>query len=664
MADERAQEQLLPSENEPGNGSSAHVTTNGEALGGKLPDAGGAKVRGSVATMGEPLFDSGAPSRDPNERSNETLIPVAGIVRLSDREVAIIDHPAFQRLFEIFQLGQAHLVYRGATHMRGEHAIGCVHFVTIMAEATGRHAARAETYGHESWQRGEPLSGDELAFARLGALLHDIGHLPAGHTLEDELGLLERHDGDERINLVLDRTEWHGRSYRSLRSLIDASYSTDARRATAPSKAARLTPSELLIRLVSGDHKDDCARTLASGFRIGVCRDLIGNTICADLLDYLHRDWLHLGKPRHFDPRLLDYLEIRKRQRKGAEREDRLVINLREAPRPRPDAVTAILDLLESRYQLSEVVLFHRTKLKAAGMLERVVAEYRDTFPDEATRDEALAGLANELLECSDAEMLELLQRRLLGRRDGPGVKRARVDGAVDLVRRLRVRKLHRELRILYEDDLRSPERASVIAHRFSGDRTLPGEEAARDVRRAAEDRLKAIRTLEQDFGLSPGDIVMYCPSWGMNPKIAEVKVYIGGVVDSLADLDKNNPRITEGHLSAQRQRFRRLWRISFAIAEDAHERLDKQELLAPLRDAIDRAVLWVPSELDPTAKDAVRAIAEDVTRLESTPWSGRPVVEPALNRSRPDLAYPGGAPSIRSFIGAKPKTARGSQRS
>src|SRR4051794_17639798 len=51
--------------------------------------------------------------------------------------------------------------------------------------------------------------------------------------------------------------------------------------------------------------------TISNSFR--VCRDLIGNTICADLLDYLHRDWLHLGKPKHFDDRLLEYLEIRSR---------------------------------------------------------------------------------------------------------------------------------------------------------------------------------------------------------------------------------------------------------------------------------------------------------------------------------------------------------------
>src|SRR5207302_1374480 len=112
------------------------------------------------------------------------------------------------------------------------------------------------------------------------------------------------------------------------------------------------------------------------------------------------------------------YLEIRSRRHPSTgKKEDRLVINLRGGSRPRPDAVTAILDLLESRYQLSEIALFHRTKLSATGMLERVIAEYRDTFPDAAARRDALDDLTAELLGCTDAEMLKLFEHKLLERR-------------------------------------------------------------------------------------------------------------------------------------------------------------------------------------------------------------------------------------------------------
>ena len=141
------------------------------------------------------------------------------------------------------------------------------------------------------------------------------------------------------------------------------------------------------------------------------------------------------------------------------------MINLRGTPRPRPDAITAILDLLEARYQLAEIALFHRVKNSASGMLERAIAEYRDTFPI-AEQADALAALTPRLLECSDLEMLALFERELALRRNRRNAPR--VDGAIDLLRRLRVRQLHRDLEILYEDDVGGPEAVRVIVERFS----------------------------------------------------------------------------------------------------------------------------------------------------------------------------------------------------
>jgi hypothetical protein len=517
---------------------------------------------------------------DENDRrllSKETLLPVTGMVRLSRRELDVIDHPAFQRLFEIYQLGQAHLVYRGATHMRGEHAIGTLEEATRLAEATRRNARRGPPLSAEHWQPAEALTEVELAFVRLAALLHDVGHLPAGHTLEDELGLLSPHDGDERIEMVLDRADWHGRMYRTLRQVIDENYVDEARQAGQVGEDGEpLSASQLLVRLVSRDHKD-AEGTPDSRFRVRVCRDLVGNTICADLLDYLHRDFLHLGKPLQSDPRLLEYLEIRTREVSG-KREDRLAINLRGAPRPRPDAVTAILALLESRYQLAEIALFHRVKNAASGMLERAIAEYRDTFSREE-RVEVVAALTPRLLECSDLEMLSLFESELRDRRNDRN--RDRVDGAIDLLRRLRVRQLHRDLHILYQDEVGGPQAARLIVERFC---------------ERPEHRLTTLRTLEQDFNLAPGDVVMYCPALQMNTKLAQVGIYFNGVVDSLANLDTENGNLTGGHLYAQQQRFRRLWRISFAINEDAYSNLNEAGLLDCLRETIERVVLWRPS--------------------------------------------------------------------
>ena len=71
----------------------------------------------------------------------------------------------------------------------------------IMASALHRNYKEALAKGVSpiagEWRRAEPLFPQEVAFVRLAALLHDIGHLAAGHTFEDELGLLDKHDADD-----------------------------------------------------------------------------------------------------------------------------------------------------------------------------------------------------------------------------------------------------------------------------------------------------------------------------------------------------------------------------------------------------------------------------------------------------------------------------------
>ncbi len=655
MPDDREQERLIPDDGHEvafpaptSRGKARKAGASPKSTASNEPRQDAADRRAPRHPSAKPL-QNGEPDVEARELSNETLLPVSGMVRLSPRELRIIDHPAFQRLFEIYQLGQTYLVYRGATHMRGEHAIGTLHAAMQMAEATMRNAPRTKPDQSEHWHRGEKLSEEELAFVRLGALLHDIGHLPAGHTFEDELGLLPRHDGDERIEMILDRIDWHGRTYPPLRELVDKLYEQEASGAAQQDDSGRLlSASDLVVHLISSDHKD-AAMTPGTSFRVNVCRDLIGNTICADLIDYLHRDWLHLGKPRYFDPRLLEYLEIFTRDRDTVGQEHRLAINLKGTPRPRTDAVTAILDLLESRYQLAEIALFHRVKLAASGMLERVVAEYRDSYP-ERERERALVGLLPELLECSDPEMLKLFERKLRERRD-PG-NAERVDGALELVCRLRVRELHRDLHILFEDDIGGPEAAEAITERFSGDPNLDGEQALADVRRAADARLNALRTLEADFGLAPGDIVMYCPSTKMNTKIAEVGIFFKGVVADLAKLDSRNKSISGGHLSAQQERFHRLWRVSFAIDKQVYERLKDGGMIGALRKTIESGALWRPGWQEERADDAIREIADTLVKLPSSPWYGRSIVPAGTNREHPSVEYPGGASSVRSMIG------------
>lgn len=240
----------------------------------------------------------------------EFFIPIHDFIRFNEEEIQVINHPAFQRLGKVYQLGQAHFVFRGATHKRIEHTMGTVWVAQKIANALRASFNRSQKKGLGDRTRcayAPPLSLTEIRFVRLAALLHDIGHLPAGHTLEDELGLLEPHDADLRLNLVFRKTDWiPGEESPRLGELVDTLYS----KYLEPCSPT-VTPQTIVLKLILKVEKDEKALdNTVAGIRVGVCRDIVGNTICADLLDYLHRDWYHIGKPRFFDRRLFEYMEI------------------------------------------------------------------------------------------------------------------------------------------------------------------------------------------------------------------------------------------------------------------------------------------------------------------------------------------------------------------
>ncbi len=100
--------------------------------------------------------------------------PIYGFITVPDPLVlALIDHPWFQRLRYIKQLGLGHLVYPGALHTRFHHALGAMH---LMGEAIGTLRSK----GHE-------ITEEEARGAAIAILLHDVGHGPFSHALEHSL---------------------------------------------------------------------------------------------------------------------------------------------------------------------------------------------------------------------------------------------------------------------------------------------------------------------------------------------------------------------------------------------------------------------------------------------------------------------------------------------
>ena len=110
-------------------------------------------------------------------RNNKKKIfndPIYGFISIPDEFIFdLIEHPFFQRLRRILQLGTTNLVYPGALHTRFHHVLGAMHLMMNAVSVIRRK-------GHE-------ITEDEERAVLIAILLHDIGHGPFSHALEYDI---------------------------------------------------------------------------------------------------------------------------------------------------------------------------------------------------------------------------------------------------------------------------------------------------------------------------------------------------------------------------------------------------------------------------------------------------------------------------------------------
>lgn len=100
--------------------------------------------------------------------------PIYGFITIPSQQIFnLIEHPYFQRLRRISQMGLSYLVYPGAHHTRFHHALGCVHLM--------QKAVRILRY------KGVMISEAEEEALQIAILLHDIGHGPFSHAMEHSI---------------------------------------------------------------------------------------------------------------------------------------------------------------------------------------------------------------------------------------------------------------------------------------------------------------------------------------------------------------------------------------------------------------------------------------------------------------------------------------------
>ncbi len=251
-------------------------------------------------------------------------IPAETDVPLTPRVRHILDSPEFRRLSQITQLGLVSLVYPAAHHTRLEHSLGVYHTALRYLKRLSHDERFTQIVG----------TADAERFL-VAALLHDVGHWPFCHPLED-IGLpqIPRHEQFAEQFLTTG----------TLAEILKSEWNLDP---------------HSLVSLLSGT---------AVGQPAGILRSMLSGPIDVDKMDYLQRDSLHAGVPygRNFDQqRLIGSLCLNAKA-------DGLAIT--EKGR------TAAEMMVFCRYVMFSEVYWHHAVRSATAMLQRAVYELRDSL--------------------------------------------------------------------------------------------------------------------------------------------------------------------------------------------------------------------------------------------------------------------------------------------
>ena len=274
-------------------------------------------------------------------------------IPLSEPELALISTPAFLRLDRIQQLGFVSRVWPGAKHARYDHSLGVLH-LTRLAVAHLRGAGGA-------W-----IGDEEARVVCAAALLHDIGHYPFSHAVEELGPPIAPHEA-----VGADLVEGPG-----IAPILRQAWGIDPERV-----AAVIDPS------ARQPHPAD-----------RVLRGLLSGPLDMDKLDYLPRDARACNVPYGGvdAARLIDALRIVEPDAAGVVAERRVGIGAK--------GVSPLHSLINARQEMFDNVYWHHTNRACMAMLLRAV---QDALLAGAIRPAELTGLddASLLAALSDPAM-------------------------------------------------------------------------------------------------------------------------------------------------------------------------------------------------------------------------------------------------------------------
>jgi HD superfamily phosphohydrolase len=292
--------------------------------------------------MGFPLL----PDEQPASTVRDSLYD---LIPLGTREEKLINTPAFLRLQRVKQLGFVYRVWPGATHTRFEHSLGCYHLAVRALRSLLQRGEDGGLYG---------VSISSIQTLVVASLLHDIGHYPFSHTIEELGPPIIRHEQVGRA--IIEQSE--------IATILERDYHLSPERVADfidPPKTKPLpADDELLSHLLSG-------------------------ALDVDKLDYLPRDARACNVPYGGVDvsRLLGALRVHD----NVSGQRRIVVSHK--------GISPVHSLLHARQEMFDNIYWHHTSRALQTMLVRAV------------QDALIAGVlhAEQLMGLDDASLLVLL---------------------------------------------------------------------------------------------------------------------------------------------------------------------------------------------------------------------------------------------------------------
>jgi uncharacterized protein len=476
--------------------------------------------------------------------------PLHGDISLTALERRIVDSADFQRLRNINQLAMTYVAYPGAIHTRFIHSIGTLHVCSTLIETCNKNAREFAVGMEADHPVPVRITGYPIVLARLCALTHDLAHVPFGHTFEKEAGIFLRDEwkDDWRVKKLLGPDSQVAKILNEVFGLNRISLS----------KATVLLND--IKDILTSDRKD------VPNLKYPFVHDLVGNTVCADLIDYVQRDMYFCGLVERFGDRFLKYIAVFPIEERKARDEKAVAIlkpmrmetetvfetrtnhNKRSVCRVvllgyrynervevvnKPDVFGEAIDLVRKRLTVARKLYFHRTKLVASAMLSE--AAFAHGFKK-----------AEDIWDKSDQEVLKLF---LASTNESTRV----------LAGRILNRRLFKSIyRCSHHEDDESP--ASKVIRKARGKYSDP------KTRHQLVERLeRLVGFMVRDGIAAKGCVVVSCPDKDMGLKGFDMLV-LPTPDEDIHTLQESKHKSIKAEIASIQDTHRFLWRLEVFV--------------------------------------------------------------------------------------------------